>query len=86
MKQRDSRAVKSKDVMSKPVIAIDSDRSLEDASKLMIRENVSKLAVLENGRLKGIITSTDIIKIQPMQVDYLEELVRARFVPRDLRS
>jgi CBS domain-containing protein len=86
MKRSDPNVVKSREIMSEPVIAIDIDSSLEDASKLMIQKKVSKLAVLENGNLEGIITSTDIIRVQPLQVNYLEELVRARFVPSDLRQ
>lgn len=81
----DPNILKSKDVMSYPVITIDIDSTIEDASKLMIQRKVSKLAVLKEGNLKGIITSTDIIRAEPLEVGYLEELVRARFVPRDLR-
>ena len=85
MKHLDPNVVKSRDIMSEPVITIDVDSSLEDASKLMIQRKVSKLAALKDGNLKGIITSTDIIRAEPLEVRYLEELVRARFVPRDLR-
>ncbi|MDH2900425.1 MAG: CBS domain-containing protein [archaeon] len=86
MKHLDPNLVKSKAIMSEPVITIDVDSSLEAASRLMIQKKVSKLAVLNDGNLKGIITSTDIIRAEPFEVRYLEELVRARFVPRDLRS
>lgn len=85
MKGLDPSTSKSRDIMSKPVVTINLDSSLEEASKLMIQKKVSKLAVLEDGNLKGIITSTDIIRAQPLEVSYLEELVRARFVPRNLR-
>jgi CBS domain-containing protein len=85
IKHLDPNVVKSKDIMSEPVITIDADSSLEEASKLMIQKKVSKLAVLKDSNLTGIITSTDIIRAEPLEVKYLEELVRARFVPRDLR-
>jgi CBS domain-containing protein len=84
-KHLDPDAVESKEIMSKPVITIDEDCSLEDASDMMIQKKVSKLAVMKEGQLGGIITSTDIIRVEPIQVSYLEELVRARFVPKDLR-
>ncbi len=85
MKRLDPSVVKSKDVMSEPVITINVDSSLEDASNLMIQKKISKLAVLKDGNLTGVITSTDIIRAQPFEVKYLQELIRARFVPRDLR-
>lgn len=85
MKHLDPNAVKSKAIMSEPVITIDADSSLEDTSRLMIQKKVSKLAVLKDGNLKRIITSSDIIRAEPLEVRYLEELIRARFVPRDLR-
>jgi CBS domain-containing protein len=84
-KHLDPDVVESKEIMSKPVITIDEDCSLEDASDMMIQKKVSKLAVMKEGQLGGIITSTDIIRVEPIQVSYLEELVRARFVPKDLR-
>jgi CBS domain-containing protein len=85
LKHLDPDTLKSKAIMSHPVITIDFDSSLEEASKLMIQKKVSKLAVLKDEVLKGIITSTDIIRAEPIEVGYLEELIRARFVPRDLR-
>jgi CBS domain-containing protein len=86
IKRLDPDVVESMEIMSKPVIAIAEQASLEDASKLMIGKKVSKLAVLKDGHLEGILTSTDIIRVEPIQVNYLEELVRARFVPKDLRD
>lgn len=85
MKHLDPDLLRSKEIMTKPVVTIDADSSLEDASKLMIQKKISKLAVLKEGNLNGVITSTDIIRAEPFEVSYLQELVRARFVPRDLR-
>ncbi len=72
-------------VMSRPVITIQSGPTIEEASKLMTQRKVSKLPVVDGEKLVGIITSTDIIRAEPMEVGYLQELVRARFVPHDLR-
>jgi CBS domain-containing protein len=71
--------------MSPNVMTIGKYATLEEASRLMAKENVSKLPVLENGELVGIITSTDIIRTEPMMVGYLQELIKARFVPHELR-
>jgi CBS domain-containing protein len=85
LKGGQAKKVPAKKVMSQPVVTIDPDSTLEEASKLMTSSDVSKLPVVKDGRLVGIITSTDIIRAEPIQVGYLQELVRARFVPHDLR-
>ena len=71
-------------VMSRNVVTIGKDATLEEASRLMSEKKVSKLPVLEDGKLVGIITSTDIIRTEPMMVNYLHELIKARFVPHEL--
>ena len=79
----DAREVSCKRVMSTPVFTITPDSSIEEAANLMAKHNISKLPVVEDEKMVGIITSTDIIRAEPMQVNYLQELVRARFVPHE---
>lgn len=81
----EAKDISTKKVMSRPVITISHDATLEEASKLMSTKQVSKLPVLKDQKLVGIITSTDIIRAEPMQVSYLQELIKARFVPHDIR-
>lgn len=73
-------------IMSTDVVTITRDATLEEASRLMSEKKVSKLPVVEDSKLVGIITSTDIIKAEPMMVGYLHELIRARFVPHELTA
>lgn len=80
-----AKKVTAKKVMTQPVFTISPDATLEEASKLMTERHVSKLPVVKDKKLVGIITSTDVIRAEPIQVGYLQELVRARFVPHDLR-
>lgn len=84
LKGVDPKSLPVKKVMSSPPVTTSPSTTLEEASRLMNEKRVSKLPVLENGKLVGIITSTDIIRAEPIQVGYLQELVRARFVPHDL--
>lgn len=79
----DAREVSCKRAMSQPVFTIDREASIEEAAKIMSDHGVSKLPVVSKGRLVGIVTSTDVIRAEPMQVGYLQELVRARFVPHE---
>lgn len=71
-------------VMSHSVVTTGKDSTIEDASRLMTQKRVSKLPVLEDGKLVGIISSTDIINTEPTMVGYLHELIKARFVPHEL--
>lgn len=79
----EAREVSCKRVMTHPVLTVDPDSPIEQAAKTMSDHSVSKLPVVKRDRLVGIITSTDIIRTEPIQVAYLQELVRARFVPHE---
>ncbi len=50
------------EVMASPVITVEADRPLEDAALLMEERKIGGLPVLEDGRLVGIITITDVLK------------------------
>ena len=79
LKQLDLKATRVSSVMSTPVVSIDQDASLEDAAKIMSERHVSKLPVLDSeGLLVGIITSTDVIRVEPEYVKYLEDLIHSK--------
>ncbi len=84
LKSHDPKRITVGKIMSSPVITIRPDVPLEEAAKLMGEKKVTKLPVIDNHKITGIITSTDIIRIEPTQINYLKELVRARFVPHNL--
>ncbi|MFC1686123.1 cyclic nucleotide-binding/CBS domain-containing protein [Nanoarchaeota archaeon] len=54
--------IKIKDIMSRNLITIEPDDSVEDAVYLMIQHKIKKLPVVKNEELLGIITSTDLVK------------------------
>ena len=49
-------------VMSSPVITVDAGEDVSEAARIMREERVGALAVLEGGRLAGIITETDLLR------------------------
>lgn len=53
--------IKVSDFASKCLITIDSSMPIIKAGSLMIRQKVKQLPVVDNGRLAGIVTLTDII-------------------------
>jgi len=48
--------------MSSPLISIDSNSDLWMASDLMSSRNVRKLPVIDDDKVVGIVTSSDIVK------------------------
>ncbi len=51
-----------KDIMNKEVQSVSPDDSLEEASSIMVKHKVNRLPVIENGKLVGIVTRSDIIR------------------------
>ncbi|MEX0862597.1 CBS domain-containing protein [Nitrosopumilus sp.] len=49
-------------IMSSPLISIDSNSNLWVASDLMSTRNVRKLPVIDDGKVVGILTSSDLVK------------------------
>jgi len=59
--------------MSKPLITASPDMRAGDAAKLMFERNIKKLPVVENGRLVGLVTLTDLLR-SPGVVQFLNKL------------
>jgi acetoin utilization protein AcuB len=51
------------DIMTRAVITIEPTAPVEDAAQLMLTEKISALPVTDGGRLAGIITETDIVRL-----------------------
>ena len=52
----------SSDIMSRPVIIIPPDASIQDAVGLMLEHQINSLVVTEDGDLRGVLKRDDIIK------------------------
>jgi CBS domain-containing protein len=49
-------------IMSKPLIVVDPQMNLDEASQIMRKRKIKKLPVLEKKRLVGLVTMTDIVR------------------------
>jgi len=63
------------DIMSKPLIVVSPETDLEEAVRLMITKNVKKLPVVDRGKLVGIVTLTDVARIEPILMEAIEGLI-----------
>lgn len=54
--------VKVEDVMSKKVITVSEETSLEDIATLMIEKKISRVPVVKEGKLVGLVSKRDIVK------------------------
>jgi CBS domain-containing protein len=52
------------DVMSKPLVTATPNMPAGDAAKVMLKWNIKKLPVAEEGRLVGVVTLTDLLRVE----------------------
>jgi CBS domain-containing protein len=65
----------AEEIMSKEVETIEPDKALEDAVDVMVKHKIKKLPVTENGKLVGIITTSDIFVVEPKLIESVASLI-----------
>ncbi len=50
------------DIMTRGVITIDEEASIEEAARVMAKHGINRLPVIREGKLVGIVTRADVIK------------------------
>jgi CBS domain-containing protein len=61
------------DIMTKPVVSASPNMRAGDAAKLMLERNIKKLPIVENGKLVGLVSLTDLLRT-PGVVQFLNRL------------
>ena len=74
----DPSTVHAKDIMSSPLITIDSNAAVEEAAQIMAKKRIKKLPVLEGGKIVGVMSTSVIVRASPTQLGILEELLRVK--------
>jgi len=66
------------EIMSSPLIAGGPEMYVEDAARLMFKNSVKKLPIMEKGKLVGLLTISDIARIAHIQPPFkvIRELVK----------
>jgi CBS domain-containing protein len=63
------------EVMTKNVITIEPDKTIDDAVGLMAQHGIKKLPVVDGSKLVGIITASDIIVVEPKLIESIANLL-----------
>lgn len=74
------------DVMSKPLVVVNPESSLEEAVNLMIEKRIKKLPVIENRKLVGLVTMTEIARVHPEMVKYIQTLAAKYDLPKRMEK
>ena len=67
---KDPEQVRVSEIMSEPLVVGKVDMDLGGVARLMLKRNVKKLPIVNDGNLVGLITLTDIVR-----VDHIEHLL-----------
>lgn len=75
----DPKKVKAKDVMAHPIRTVRPDDDIEDVAKIMRDLDMKRMPVVnEKGRLVGLVTEREIVKISPALYDIMREKAELR--------
>lgn len=72
---KDVDETKIEDIMSRKIITINSEAELEEAVNLMMEKKIKRLPVLENNKLVGILTASDIMVVEPKLIESIADLI-----------
>jgi CBS domain-containing protein len=82
---RNLEATKVNMVMSKPLICEGPDMDAAEAARFMVSKSIKKLPIIQDGRLMGIMTLTDLCAVQPDLARIAEEETKGKIPKRFLK-
>jgi predicted transcriptional regulator len=59
----DLEKTKAKEIMSTSLVTVDKDMDTEDAVRTMVKSKVRRLFITDKGKIVGIFTTSDVIKL-----------------------
>lgn len=67
------------EVMSKRVFTVEPDATIQDAVAVMVENKIRELPVVENKKIKGIVTVTDVAVVEPKLIASIASLLSMQF-------
>lgn len=65
-----------RDIMTAPLVAVHPHEEVAEAAKLMAQRKIRRLPVVQDGKLVGMVTENDIIRIWPTLIEVTREYDR----------
>lgn len=62
-------------ILSSPLVTVKPGTNIIEASKLMLKSDIKRLPVMENGDIVGIVSNTDILVVTPGLSTILKDLI-----------
>ncbi len=72
---KDSNTMKVEEIMTKELITISPDKTLEEAADLMTEKKIKKLPIVHEGKLIGIVTATDLVAYEKELIEKIATLL-----------
>jgi CBS domain-containing protein len=83
LKGKDSKTTTVAELMTRNVLYVSPERTVEDCMVIMTSRHIRHLPVMENGNLTGIISSTDVLRAvisdQKSTIEALERYIGSSF-------
>jgi CBS domain-containing protein len=83
-KAKDASKLRVRDVMTSPLIVTEPTMDLSEAVRLMFQMKIKKLPVMENKRLMGLLSLTDIARFQPQMMGLIKQIVANLNTPKHM--
>jgi CBS domain-containing protein len=72
---KDMDSTMIEDIMSMNVVTTDPEATIESAVDLMVQPKIKKLPVVEGNKIRGIITASDIVVVEPKLIASVADLI-----------
>jgi CBS domain-containing protein len=82
----DAEKTRVKDIMSSPLVVIAPGTEMEEAMRLMFEKKIKKLVVVDQKRLVGLVSLTDIARCQPAIIKLLKTFAAAQNTPKSMKK
>lgn len=72
---KDPDETKVEEVMSKELVTVDPEKTLEEAADIMTEKEIRRLPVVSEGRLIGIVTASDLVAHEKKLIEKISKLL-----------
>ncbi|MGB8781378.1 MAG: CBS domain-containing protein [Candidatus Bathyarchaeia archaeon] len=83
---KDASKIRVKDVMTSPLVVAEPKMDLVEGVRLMFQMKIKKLPVVEDKRLMGLLSLTDIARFQPQMMVLVRLLAANQTTPKSMQK